>query len=46
MPNLIQWYNAGKLPVDKLVKFYPVEDYLQAIKDMDDGVTVKPVLVW
>ncbi|KAJ0108679.1 lcohol dehydrogenase [Diaporthe amygdali] len=46
VPNLIQWYKAGKLPADKLVKFYAAKDYLQAIKDMEDGITVKPVLVW
>ncbi|KAI3390224.1 hypothetical protein diail_12192, partial [Diaporthe ilicicola] len=45
LPNLIRWYKTGKLPVDKLVKFYAAKDYLTAIKDMEDGVTVKPVLI-
>ncbi|KAL2277866.1 hypothetical protein FJTKL_15155 [Diaporthe vaccinii] len=46
VPELVKWYKAGNLPVDKIVKLYPAEDYLKAIKDMEDGVTVKPILVW
>ncbi|KAK7708352.1 hypothetical protein SLS63_013516 [Diaporthe eres] len=46
VPELVKWYKAGNLPVDKIIKLYPAEDYLKAIKDMEDGVTVKPILVW
>jgi len=46
IPKMIQWYRDGKLPIDKLIKFYPVEDFERAISDMNSGVTVKPVLVW
>ncbi|POS68817.1 hypothetical protein DHEL01_v212789 [Diaporthe helianthi] len=46
IPKFIHWFNAGELPMDRLVKFYLVEDYLKAIKDMEDGVTIKPVLIW
>ncbi|KAF2501918.1 NAD(P)-binding protein [Lophium mytilinum] len=46
IPKMIQWYRDGKLPVDKLVKFYPVKDFESALADMKSTATVKPVLVW
>ncbi|KAI1846879.1 hypothetical protein JX266_007100 [Neoarthrinium moseri] len=46
IPQMIRWYRSGKFPVDKLVKFYPVEKYEQAIRDMENGTTIKPVLLW
>ncbi|OCK78337.1 NAD(P)-binding protein, partial [Lepidopterella palustris CBS 459.81] len=46
IPKMVQWYRDGKLPIDKLVKFYPVKDFESAIADMKSTVTVKPVLVW
>ncbi|CAG9936420.1 unnamed protein product [Clonostachys rosea f. rosea IK726] len=46
IPQMIRWYQSGRFPVDRLVKFYKVEDYQQAIRDMEDGSTIKPVLLW
>ncbi|KAJ5320060.1 alcohol dehydrogenase [Penicillium antarcticum] len=44
--EMIGWYKAGKLPVEKIVNFYPVEEYHRAFQDMEDGKTIKPILVW
>ncbi|KAL1983183.1 hypothetical protein VTN96DRAFT_433 [Rasamsonia emersonii] len=46
IPQMIQWHRSGKFPIDRLIKFYPVADFQQAIKDMENGTTIKPVLVW
>ena len=46
VPKMIQWYREGKLPVNKMVKFYAVQDFQQALEDMKSGKTVKPVLVF
>lgn len=46
IPMLIKWYREGKLPLDKLEKFFAVEDFDQARKEMHDGSTIKPVLLW
>ncbi|KAM0418764.1 hypothetical protein ACHAPT_012274 [Fusarium lateritium] len=46
IPKMIRWYQNGEFPVDELVKFYPVQDYQKAIRDMEDGSTIKPVLIW
>ncbi|UPK92221.1 hypothetical protein LCI18_003156 [Fusarium solani-melongenae] len=46
IPKMIRWYQNGEFPVDELIKFYPVQDYQKAIRDMEDGSTIKPVLIW
>ncbi|CAK7220389.1 hypothetical protein SCUCBS95973_004137 [Sporothrix curviconia] len=46
IPKMISWYKNSKFPVDRLIKFYPVKDYLKAIRDMEDGTTIKPILLW
>ncbi|KAM5341495.1 hypothetical protein ACJ41O_014526 [Fusarium nematophilum] len=46
IPRMIRWFQNGQFPVDQLVKFYPVQDFQKAIRDMEDGSTIKPVLVW
>ncbi|KAL4902017.1 hypothetical protein BDW74DRAFT_187025 [Aspergillus multicolor] len=46
IPNLITWYREGKLLLDKIVKFYEAEGFETAIRDMQSGVTVKPVIIW
>jgi Zn-dependent alcohol dehydrogenase len=43
---LIKWYREGKLPLEKLEKFFKVEEFEQARKEMHDGSTIKPVLIW
>lgn len=44
IPMLVDLYKNGKLPIDKLVKFYDFSEIDQAIKDMEKGVTIKPIL--
>ncbi|EKG09846.1 Alcohol dehydrogenase superfamily zinc-containing [Macrophomina phaseolina MS6] len=44
--QMIEWYRAGKFPVDKLVKFYKADDWQKAIDDMHRGHTVKAVITW
>jgi len=46
IPRMIQWYRSGRFPIDKLVKYYPVDDFQQAIHDMEHGTTIKPILTW
>ena len=44
IPLLIDLYEKGRFPFDKLIKTYPFEDINQAVADSEKGVTVKPVL--
>jgi len=44
IPKLVQFYKEGKLPVDKLVKFYDFKDIEKAFHDSHAGVTIKPIL--
>lgn len=44
IPKLVKYFREGRLPVDKLVKFYDFKDIEQAFKDSHDGVTIKPIL--
>lgn len=46
IPNMIRWYHTGRFPVDKLVKFYPAKDFQKAARDMEEGIAIKPVLIW
>lgn len=45
IPALIQLHAEGKLPLEKLVRFYDFADINQAIADSESGRTVKPVLL-
>ncbi|OJJ59285.1 hypothetical protein ASPSYDRAFT_79103 [Aspergillus sydowii CBS 593.65] len=42
--QLLGWYRAGKLPIEKLVRFYKPEDHATAVQDMTAGHTVKPIV--
>ena len=44
IPELVQYYKEGRLPVDKLVKFYDFKDIEKAFADSHTGETIKPVL--
>jgi len=46
VPKMIKWWREGKFPIEKLVKFYPAKDALEALHGMESGVAIKPVLVW
>ncbi|QKG83998.1 NAD(P)-dependent alcohol dehydrogenase [Kroppenstedtia pulmonis] len=44
IPQLIQLYQQGRFPIDKLMRFYPLEEINQAVEDSKQGKTVKPIL--
>jgi aryl-alcohol dehydrogenase len=44
IPWLMQLHRAGRLPYDRLVRFYPFEDLPRALADAQAGTTIKPVL--
>ncbi|KAH8660219.1 chaperonin 10-like protein [Xylariales sp. PMI_506] len=46
IPNMIKWYREGRLPLEKLIKTYKVEDFETALADIKSGATVKPILLW
>jgi Zn-dependent alcohol dehydrogenase len=43
---MIQWYREGRFPVEKIIKYYRAEDWMQALADMKSGLTIKPVLTF
>lgn len=46
LPNLISWVKEGRLPLERIVKYYKAEEFEAAIRDMQSGQTVKPVILW
>jgi aryl-alcohol dehydrogenase len=44
LPQLIEYWKAGLLPVEKLLRFYEFKDINQAIHDAHDGSAIKPVI--
>ena len=44
IPKLIELYQAGQFPFDRLVKFYDFSDINRAMADAKHGDTIKPVL--
>jgi aryl-alcohol dehydrogenase len=44
IPMLVDYYRQGRLPLERLIRFYPFEDIAQAFRDTGAGETVKPVL--
>jgi aryl-alcohol dehydrogenase len=44
IPQLIELYEQGSFPFDKLIQFYPLDDIQQAVEDMETGRAIKPVL--
>ena len=44
IPKLIELYQAGQFPFDRLLKFYDFSDINRAIADAKHGDTIKPVL--
>jgi aryl-alcohol dehydrogenase len=45
IPKLIELYKSGNFPYDKLVKFYNFDEINQAVHDMENGTTIKPIIV-
>lgn len=46
IPQLVQLHADGKLPLDRPVKHYTLDEIQDAAEDMHHGVTVKPVIVY
>lgn len=44
IPALLDHYKAGRFPVDKLVRYYDLQDINTAIVDSESGATVKAIL--
>ncbi|MGE0830818.1 MAG: NAD(P)-dependent alcohol dehydrogenase, partial [Hyphomonadaceae bacterium] len=45
IPELIALFKAGRFPIDKLIKTYPMSQINQAIADQHHGTCVKVVLI-
>ncbi|HEY5856532.1 MAG TPA: NAD(P)-dependent alcohol dehydrogenase [Aldersonia sp.] len=46
IPELVELYRTGRLPVDKLVSTFPFAKINDAVAAQHDGTVVKPVLVF
>ena len=46
LPELVQWCKDGVLPVEKLLKEYPLAEFEKAREAMEKGEVIKAVLVW
>lgn len=44
IPQLVELYQQGRFPFDKLVKYYSFEDINQAAADSAEGMTLKPII--
>ncbi len=45
IPKLIDWYQQGRFPVDRLVETYPLDDINEAFGASTSGRVIKPVVV-
>ncbi|WOX05289.1 NAD(P)-dependent alcohol dehydrogenase [Microbulbifer pacificus] len=45
IPRMIEYYRAGRLPLEKLVRTYPFTSVNQALADLSTGAAIKPVLM-
>jgi aryl-alcohol dehydrogenase len=41
---LIDLYRQGRLPLEKIVRFYPFDEINRAVSDSEEGNVVKAVL--
>lgn len=44
IPTLVELHAQGRLPFDRMVKFYALEQINEAMHDSETGVTIKPIL--
>jgi aryl-alcohol dehydrogenase len=44
IPLLIEYFRQGRLPFDRLIRFYKFQEIEQAFHDLEKGVTIKAVL--
>jgi len=46
IPQLVQFYKEGRLPIDLMSKYYAFEDIEKAFEDSHTGEVIKPILVF
>jgi len=46
IPQLVEWYREGRLPMERIVTTFPFTDIDRAVAGMRDGTAIKPVLVF
>lgn len=46
IPRLVELYQAGRFPIDRLITTYRAEEINTAIADQEAGKVIKPVLMW
>jgi aryl-alcohol dehydrogenase len=46
IPLLVELYEAGRFPFDRLIKRYPFDRINEAFADSAAGLTIKPVVVF
>jgi aryl-alcohol dehydrogenase len=44
IPQMVELYMEGRLPFDRMLKFYPFEHINEAAQDSEKGKTVKAIL--
>jgi aryl-alcohol dehydrogenase len=44
IPKLVDFLMQGKMPVDRMMTFYPLADINRAARDSTEGTTIKPIL--
>lgn len=44
IPQLIELHRQGRFPLDKLVKYYPLDQINEAAADSEKGTTIKPII--
>jgi aryl-alcohol dehydrogenase len=44
IPKLVDFLMQGKMPVDRMITFYPLAEINRAAQDSSRGTTIKPVL--
>lgn len=46
IPQMIEWYQAGKFPFDKMIETFPFDQINEAAEAAESGRVIKPVLVF
>jgi len=44
IPKLVDFLLQGRMPVDRMITFYPLDEINRAAQDSSSGTTIKPVL--
>ena len=44
IPRMIDLFQEGRFPFDRMITFYPFDEINRAVEDMENGRVIKPVL--